>query len=295
MGMKLIALASLALGVGAWNASAIQDPEVKVEIVKVTDQISMLVGEGGNIGIMNGADGLLMIDTQFAHMEAPIRTAIAEISAGNPAFVVNTHWHGDHVGGNLAFATDSYVVAHQNVRSRMKSGKPRGAPADPAALPDLTFGEGMTMHYNGQPVHLVHMPTGHTDGDTVVYFPQSNVVHMGDLMFNAMFPFVDIDSGGSVRGYLAALRSVYERVDDQTKIIPGHGKLASKKDLAEIIEMLESSIAMVEERIESGMTAQENVTAGISEKYASWSWRFIPTDKWLATVYRDLSAEKQGD
>lgn len=253
----------------------------------------MLVGNGGNIGILNGDDGLLMIDTQFANSEAPIRTALAKIAEGNPAFVVNTHWHGDHVGGNLAFGSEGYIVAHQNVRTRMEAGNARSAPAEPAALPDLTYGEGMSMHYNGQRVYLVHMPTGHTDGDTVVYFPDSNVVHMGDLMFNAMFPFIDIDSGGSVRGYLNALRSVYDRVDDKTKIIPGHGKLASKKDLATVIEMLESSIAVVEQRIAEGMTAQENVDAGIPEKYAGWSWRFIPTDRWLATLYRGLSQAKK--
>ena len=291
--MKAPLLATTALGLGAITATATQEPEVQVIGQKVAGQVHILVGQGGNIGIMSGEDGVLMIDTQYAPLEEKIRGAIAEITQDVPSYVVNTHWHGDHVGGNAGFGKDGLIVAHQNVRARMKSGGGRGAPAAPEALPDLTYDDGMTIHYNGEAVHLVHLPTGHTDGDTIVFFTGSKVVHMGDLMFNDRFPFIDLDSGGSVSGYLRALKSAYAQIGADMKVIPGHGDLGTREDIAKIIRMIEASIEVVEARMAQGMSAQEIVDAGMPEEYASWSWGFIPTDRWLSTLYRGLTEEKR--
>jgi glyoxylase-like metal-dependent hydrolase (beta-lactamase superfamily II) len=242
---------------------------------------------------MKGAEGMLMIDSQFAHMEAPIRKAIATISEGSPSYLVNTHWHGDHVGGNLAFAKGSVVIAQENVRSRMKAGGRGAGPADPAALPDFTYNEGMTVHYNGEAVHLIHFPKSHTDGDTVVFFEGSKVVHMGDLMFNRMFPFIDLGSGGDVEGYLHSQEIVLSMLEEGDKVIPGHGPLASPADLKASVEMLQTSVKLVQARIDEGMDESEAVKAGLPDEYASWSWGFVDTNKWLQTVYRSLTAERE--
>lgn len=291
--MKAALLAASALALGAFSATATQEPEVQVTGDKVAGQVWMLTGQGGNIGIMAGDEGVLMIDTQFAPLEAKIRAAIAEITEDVPAYVVNTHWHGDHVGGNAGFGQDGLIVAHENVRARMKSGGGRGAPAAPEALPNLTYDDGMTVHLNGEAVHLVHLPTGHTDGDTIVFFTDSKVVHMGDLMFNGMFPFIDLDSGGTVSGYLRALRAAHAQITDDMKVIPGHGPLATRADILKIVRMIEVSIGVVEARMDEGMSAQEIVDAGMPEEYAGWSWGFIPTERWLATIVRGLTEEQR--
>jgi cyclase len=291
--MKAVLLAVSALALGALTATARQDPEPKVEVVPVAGQVSMLVGQGGNIGIMKGDEGMLMIDTQFDFMEAPIRKAIAKIAEGYPSYLVNTHWHGDHVGGNLGFAKGSVVIAQENVRARMKVGGRGAGPADPAALPDLTYNKGMTVHYNGEAVHLIHFPKSHTDGDTVVFFAGSKVVHMGDLMFNRMFPFIDLSSGGDVRGYLQSQEIILSMVKADDKVIPGHGPLASRADLAASVAMLQTSVKLVQTRIDEGMSESEAVKAGLPDEYASWSWGFVDTNRWLQTVYRSLTQERE--
>jgi cyclase len=289
--MKFLLLATAALGLGAIS-SAPQEPTPEIQIIPVAGQVSMLVGNGGNIGIMAGVDGLLMVDTQYAQSAEPIRAAIAKIASGKPQYVINTHWHGDHTGGNLAFGADGVLVAHQNVRARLMSGGRGSDPAKDGALPKITYDEGLTLHWNKESVHVVHIPVGHTDGDSVVFFPESNVLHMGDLFFNHMFPFVDLESGGSVRGYLQSVEAVLTQVGPDMKIIPGHGQLASREDLVATASMLRACIKIMEERIAQGLTIKQAVDAGLPEEYASWSWNFITTEKWLGTLYFDLSRKE---
>ncbi len=290
--MKILLLAAAALGLGALN-SGLQEPAPEIKVVEVTDNIAMLVGFGGNIGVMRGDDGVLMIDTQFAQFEEGIRKAMAKFTDGQPTYVVNTHWHGDHVGGNLGFGKDGLLIAHQNVRARMIKGGRGAGPADPGALPEITYDDGLTLHWNGEAVHVVHLPVGHTDGDSVVIFTGSKVVHMGDLMFHKLFPFIDVGSGGDVKGYVKSMKKVLQLAPADAKVIPGHGPLATRADLEAEIAMIEDCIAIVEKRIKEGMSREDAVAAGLPEKYAEWSWQFITTEKWLDTLYQALSPKDQ--
>ena len=287
--MKLLLLLAAALGLGAFSASLPQD-EPEFKLTKVAGQVSMLTGVGGNIGVMVGEDGVLMIDTQFAQYEKPIREAIKGITEGTPEYVINTHWHGDHTGGNVAFGADGLLVAHDNVRARLLKGGRGKGPAEAAALPEITYQDGLTIHWNDEAVRVVHFPTGHTDGDSVVFFPKSKVVHMGDLMFNGMFPFIDLESGGDVRGYLKSVETVFAMLGDDIQIIPGHGKLATLEDMQSYIDMMRECIAIMELRIAEGLTEEAAVAAGLPDKYASWSWNFISTEKWLATLYTSIKS-----
>jgi len=290
--LKILLLAVAALGLGAWNSGS-QEPAPEIEVVEVTDNIAMLKGYGGNIGVMKGDDGVLMIDTQFAQFEDGIREAMAKFTDGNPTYVVNTHWHGDHVGGNLGFGKDGLLIAHQNVRARMKTGGRGNGPADPAALPEITFDDGLTLHWNGEAVHVLHLPVGHTDGHSVVIFSKSKVVHMGDLMFHKLFPFIDGSSGGAVRGYVKSLQAVLKRIPADAKIIPGHGELATREDLVAEVAMIEDCIAIMEQRIKDGLSQEAAIDAGLPEKYAAWSWQFISTEKWLNALYQELIKEEK--
>lgn len=290
--MKILLLAVAALGLGAWNSGS-QEPAPGIKVVEVSDKVAMLMGRGGNIGVMKGDDGVLMIDTQYAQFEQDIRKAMATFTDGVPTYVVNTHWHGDHVGGNLGFGKDGLLIAHQNVRARMQKGGRGAGPADPGALPEITYDDGLTLHWNGEAVHVVHLPVGHTDGDSVVIFSDSNVVHMGDLMFHKRFPFIDASSGGDVRGYVKSLQAVLKQIPADAKIIPGHGELATRADLVGEVKMVEECIAIMEQRIKDGLSREDAVAAGLPDKFAPWSWQFITTEKWLDALYQGLSTKKK--
>jgi len=286
----LLLVAPLALLAGAL-APADQEPEVQVVATHVAGNVHVLVGRGGNIGISAGEDGILMIDDQFADLEDKIRAAIATIAEGSPRFLVNTHWHGDHTGGNAAFSRDALILAHDNVRARLANGGGRGAPAPAEALPVLTFDDGVTLHFNGEKVQVRHVPPAHTDGDALVLFTESNVLHMGDLLFQGRFPFVDLQSGGSVRGLLAAVDTALAHLPEGCRIIPGHGELTDRAGLEEYRAMLAASIALVEQRLAAGMDESAAVNAGPPQEYADWGWNFVSAERWMQTVYRDLAAE----
>ena len=291
--MKILRLAALAALCAGALLPLDQEPEVQVVATHVAGNLHMLTGQGGNIGISAGEDGILMVDDQFANLEDKIRAAIAGIAEGSPRWLVNTHWHGDHTGGNAAFAKDALIFAHDNVRVRMADGGGRGAPAPQEALPVVTFGSQITLHVNGEEVQVTHVPPAHTDGDVVLYFTGSNVAHVGDLFFNGMFPFVDLQSGGSVIGMLEAVDGLLERLPEDVKIIPGHGPLADRAALQAYRKMLGVSLRMVSARLDEGMDESAAVNAGLPEEYASWSWNFVSTERWLQTVYRDLAAARE--
>lgn len=248
--------------------------------VKVTESIYMLEGRGGNVGVLAGEDGLLMVDDKFAEDEATIRTLLKDISLGPLKFVLNTHYHRDHTGGNEAFGKEAVIIAHENVRSRLST---EGKPA--TALPVITYEDGVTVHFDGQTVDLVHVPAGHTDTDTVVFFKEANVVHMGDQMFAGRFPYIDLDGGGTVQGYLANQEKILALMPDDAKVIPGHGPLSTKADLQACHDMIASCWTLVQDQVKAGKSAEEVVKGGVPAAYKSWSWRFISEERWLKTLY----------
>jgi cyclase len=264
---------------------------VKIETQAVAGPVHMLVGQGGNIGVSAGPDGLFVIDDQFAELAPKIRAALDALDgagAGAPRFLLNTHHHGDHTGGNVALGAEAVIVAHDNVRARLAAGP---NPTAQAGLPLVTFGADLSLHLNGERVHAVHYPAAHTDSDSVVFFEGSKVVHMGDLFFHERFPFIDLDSGGSLAGLQAGVADVLARTDDAWRVIPGHGPLATRADLAAYAQMLERSAALVREALAGGDDVAAMLHNGLLADYESLSWEFITTQRWLETLVRDLSKD----
>ncbi len=257
---------------------------VEINTIEVTDNIYMLIGAGGNIGVSNGPDGLLMIDDQFQPLAAKIKTALAEINPQAPTFLLNTHYHGDHTGGNPEFGKDSIIMAHKNVRIRLVNGDNK---LPEHALPVITYTEAASIHFNGEEIALIHTGSGHTDGDTMVHFTESNVLHMGDNFFRDRFPYVDLDAGGSVSGLVSTIEKILALADEDTKIIPGHGDLASKQDLANKLAMIEETSATVKSAIKAGLSVEEIVAKGLGEKWQDWTWGFINEERWIRTLHRE--------
>ena len=283
--MKTVPLAAAAVALVLGLAS--QDPfeDATAETQRVSNSVHMLTGFGGNIGLSIGEDGVLMIDDQYAPMEAKIREALGKLTTDKPRYVINTHWHGDHTGGNAAFSSDALIVAHDNVRARLLKGGRGQGPAPAEALPGLTYNDEMSFYFNGEQVQLLHLPGGHTDGDSVVLFHGAKVVHMGDHFFSGMFPFIDPASGGSVAGYIKNVAMMLESVPPDWAIIPGHGPLSTYDDLTTFLDMLERTTAIVQARVADGQTREQVIAGGLPSEWDSWSWNFITTEIWLATLY----------
>lgn len=277
----------------AGAAAAQGEVDVQVEAVPVADGIYMLLGRGGNIGVCAGDDGVLIIDDQYAPMVPKITAAVAEISDRPIKMILNTHWHGDHTGGNEPLArAGALIVAHDNVRVRMSSThfskffNSTREPSPPEALPVVTFDNTVTFHVNGHTIRAEHVPPAHTDGDSIVFFEESNVVHMGDTFFNGLYPFIDGDSGGSVAGMVAAIDGVLARIDADTKVMPGHGPLSDKQGLTEFRNMLNTVRERVQRHIDAGHTVEEAVAAKPTAEFdAQWGQGFIEPDDWVALVY----------
>jgi cyclase len=270
--------------------------KVEVQSEKVADGVYMLKGAGGNIGLSIGPNGSLVIDDQYAPLSDKILAAIKALTPDPVRFVVNTHWHGDHTGGNANLAkTGAFLVAHENVRKRMGSEQfiamfNQKVPASPeAALPVVTFAEGVTFHWNGDEVRAFHVAPAHTDGDTVVQFVKADVVHMGDCFFNGNFPFIDSSSGGKVDGIVAAADRVLGGVTDKTKIIPGHGPVASKADLQAYRDTVKSVRDRVAKLKAEGKTKEAAVAAKPTAEFdAKWGQGFIKPDVFVGLVYDSL-------
>jgi glyoxylase-like metal-dependent hydrolase (beta-lactamase superfamily II) len=245
----------------------------------------MLEGAGGNIGVSIGPDGVLMVDDQFAPLAEKIAAAIEKLDQGPIKFVLNTHWHGDHTGGNAYFGRKGNIVAQANVRKRLadKSSTPK------EALPVVTFEEAVSVYINGEEIRLIHLGPGHTDGDSIIHFTKSGVVHMGDLFFNGRFPFVDLGSGGDVAGLLKNIEVALQTLPPDVKIIPGHGALGTRADLEKYRDMLVETTGIVKKAIAEGKTVAEVKAAGLPEKYKDWGSGFINTGRWLEISYNSLS------
>lgn len=261
---------------------------VEVKATKVAGNIYMLQGAGGNIGVSAGEDGILIVDDQFAPLAPRIKAALGGITDKPVKFVLNTHHHGDHTGGNEIFGESAPIIAHTNVRKRLSSGSD-GKPVVPQSLPVITFDHHLTVHINGEDIRAVHFPSGHTDGDSVIFFTKSNVVHMGDNYFAGQFPYIDIDSGGSVRGLIRNLDKVIAELPADVKVIPGHGQLSTLAELIEYRVMIEDALKIVDHGLEGGRTLEQLQQDKVLDKYAAWAWTFITADRFIATLHRELT------
>ncbi len=269
--------------------------KVEVKATKVAGTVYMITGSGGNIGVSVGDDGIVIIDDEFAPLAPKIIQALNGITDKPIRFIINTHYHGDHTGGNEIFGRTGTIIAHDNVRKRLQNGSSaRGRTTPPApkqALPIVTFNDTATIHVNGEDIRAVHFPNGHTDGDAVIYFPQSNVVHMGDDFFNGRFPFIDVENGGSVKGLIANIDKVVASLPDDVKIIPGHGDLSDKAGLRRFADMLRGSSAAVERAIKAGRTLDQMKADKILAQWDDWGppgW-FQSSEGFTEMLYRDLS------
>jgi glyoxylase-like metal-dependent hydrolase (beta-lactamase superfamily II) len=271
--------------------------KVEIKTTKVAGNVYLLEGQGGNIAVSAGPDGLLIVDDQFAPLADKIKAALRAIDPGDLHYVLNTHQHGDHTGGNPVFGLEALIVAHDNVRSRLSTEQTvRGqkvAPMAATGLPVITFGEGLTIHFNGEAIRMIHAESGHTDSDSLIYFPTSNVLHMGDQFVNGRFPFVDLDSGGRVQGIARTVARVLEEFPADVKIIPGHGALAARADLERYQRMIKETMQKVKAGIESGKSLQEIQQAGLSAEWKDWATGFRTHDYWIESVYRSLRQERQ--
>jgi glyoxylase-like metal-dependent hydrolase (beta-lactamase superfamily II) len=211
--------------------------------------------------------------------------AIGKLGGSEPTFVLNTHHHGDHTGGNAAFGEKAVIVAHENVRKRLSESRGNDQPLPKAALPEITYKAGLTVHFNGEAIEVVHFPSSHTDGDGAVFFKDSKVVHTGDLFFNGRFPYVDLGAGGSVQGAIKSITKLTSMIPADWQIIPGHGSNATLDDLKGYLKMLETTTSAVLARVAAGKSLAECQEAGVPAEYADWGAGFISADRWIETIY----------
>jgi len=285
--MTTRSLLALALALVTSTAVAQRDySKVEIKTIPVAKNIYMLEGSGGNIGVSVGTDGNLIVDDQFAPLAEKIDAALQKLNPGKLKFVLNTHHHRDHTGGNAVFgAKDATIIAQSNVRTRLaKEANPKKE-----GFPVITFDQSASVHFNGEEIKLLHHGPGHTDGDSIIHFTGANVVHMGDQFFNGGYPFIDLNSGGSVEGYLKTVATVLEKIPADAKIIPGHGKLATVEDLRNFHAMLVETTDLVEQGITAGKSLADLKAAGLPEKFKSFGTGFINTDTWITTIYNSAT------
>ena len=269
--------------------------ETQYQQTKITDSLSMLHKKGGNIIVSQGEDGVLIIDNGYADLADDLKTALENIDHHNGLkYVINTHWHFDHTGGNDVLGKISTIVAHDNVRKRLAADSAipvfeyQGKAHPKHALPTLTYPQAMRIHFNNDELQLEHYANSHTDGDTVVFFKNANLVHMGDLMFYPNFPFVDIHNGGNVVNYANSIKHINERIDHNTIVIPGHGPITDKKGLSIFQNMLESTIAEVKVMKDKGLSLEAVQEKGLDKKWQDWGKGFIDEKSWISFIYQSL-------
>jgi cyclase len=272
--------------------------QVQIKSTKVAGNVYMLEGSGGNIGVSVGADGILIVDDQFAPLADKIRAALKGLGQGKLRFILNTHWHGDHTGGNVVFGPEAPIIAHDNVRKRLATEqksevfKTTTPPSPKEALPVITFNESLSVHFNGEEIRVIHYPRGHTDGDSVIFFTSSNVVHLGDDFFAGRFPFVDLESGGSIEGLIKNIGEIIGKIPADAKLIPGHGPLSTVDDLKSYHRMLQQTTEIVRQKMTAGKTLEQIKSEGLPDEWKPWGTGFIKTDLWVETIYKSLSAKK---
>jgi cyclase len=306
----ILLLAGAALGYGSTAVAQERTPDwskVQIKVTKVSGNVYMLEGQGGNIAASVGEDGIVIVDDQFAPLAEKIQAALKDLKITDKPvrFVINTHYHGDHTGGNVPFNNaGSTLIAQDNVRKRLESGGTAGnggsikmedKPAEKAALPVITFEHDLTVHLNGEDIRALHFPSGHTDGDSIIFFPKNNVVHMGDDFVRYGFPFIDVASGGSVQGMISAMEKATAQLPADVKVIPGHGDLSNLDDVRAFTKMLKETSAVVQAAINAHKTLeqmkQEKILEPWREKWAPEKG-FINADAFIETLYNSLLGQK---
>jgi cyclase len=285
----------LSILVAASTAVAQQQDFSKVEVkaTKVAGNVYVLTGSGGNIGATVGDDGTAIVDDQFAPLAPKIQAALRQLSPKPVRFLINTHWHGDHTGGNAEFADTAAILAHVNVRKRLMSGGKTPfvefPPVSGKALPVVTFEHGLSLWWNGEEIRAIHPGIGHTDGDSVIWFMKSNVVHMGDDFFNTGFPFVDLGSGGSVVKLIGSLDVILGQIPADAKVIPGHGAVTDVAGLRKYRRMLDEVVGTVKKARAAGKTVEQMQKENILAPWEEWGKGFVKADTFIATVAEDLA------
>ena len=268
---------------------------VEIKAIPVRGNVHMLEGRGGNIGVSAGEDGILIVDSQFAPLAEKIRTAIKNINTGKLKFLLNTHYHGDHTGGNRVFGPELTIIAHRNVRQRLTTEQRRGdqpIPPEPKeAWPVITVEQSLSMHFNGEEIKVMHLPSGHTDGDCVIFFTGANVVHMGDDFFVGRFPYVDLRAGGSVQGLTRNIEQVIAQLPADVKIIPGHGSVSTLDDLKAYHRMLVQTTEFIQKQVKAGKDLKAIQTEGLPAEWKDWGSGFIPAERWIETVQQSFAAK----
>src|SRR6266436_289361 len=305
LSLQLAIILGIALLV-CWGLRA-QDKDfskVEIKVTKVSGNIYMLEGQGGNIAASVGEDGIVIVDDQYAPLEEKIQAALKNLKITDKPvrFVINTHYHGDHTGGNEPFANaGSTVIAQDNVRKRLEtpgiagngsSIKMETKAAPKGALPVITFEHDVTVHLNGEDIRALHFPAGHTDGDAIIFFPKNNVVHMGDDFVRYGFPFIDVSSGGSVQGMIAAMEKVSTQLPPDVKVIPGHGQLSNLDDVRAFTTMLKETSAAVQKALDAHKTLEQMKQEKILEPWKKWSGDFVKADAFIETLYNSLTGTK---
>lgn len=274
--------------------------KVQIETLPVSAGVHMLVGAGGNIAVSTGADGVLLVDDQYAPMHPKIVAAVEALKSGPVRFVLNTHWHLDHTGGNELFGKGgALLVAQDAARTRLAAGQfskvfdVQIPPAPPVALPDVTFGDDLTFHWNGDEIFVLHVPEAHTDGDAIVHFRRANVVHMGDV-FTTGYPFIDAESGGTLAGIIAGSDAALALADANTRVIPGHGPLAGREELLRYRDMLVAARDRIAKAIAEGQSLEALLAAKpLADFDAAYGGRFITPEVFLRSVHASLEAERR--
>lgn len=265
------------------STAVVADDKVQVTSTELGPHLYMIKGAGGNMAAVVGPEGALVVDSQYEHMAPQIKAELESKQAGvQIKTLINTHFHGDHVNGNAALASSAQIIAHTNVLTRLKADSKFPV----AGLPTETFVGEKAVSLNGVNLKLMTMPVSHTDGDLVVWFKDANVLHTGDLFFADRFPFIDLNSGGSVKGYINNVKLLLSQIDDKTRLIPGHGDLMDKAGLQRFLTMMEQTLAEVNSLKAQGKTEDQIVAKGLSAQWKSWSWNFITEERWIRTLFK---------
>ena len=278
--------------------SEAQEQEVTIKSTNVRGNVYMLEGQGGNMGLIIGDDGAILIDDQFARLSEKIKAAISELTDEQVLFVINTHLHGDHTGGNEIFAqSGSMIVAHENVRKRLSTEqynkmRDRTTPARPEdAWPVITFEESVDLHFNDEDIHIIHTENGHTDGDSYIFFKKANVIHAGDALRTGGYPYVDVSSGGSFQGLIDSTTELAGLCNDETIVIQGHGPLTNKKEVIWVRDRLQQIKDILVEGISAGKSADDLANENVLKDFEDWDGGFIKSESFISIVYEELASK----